>query len=284
MATLHRNLQLLAETRRALEALAGAGVEVILLKGIHLVDAVYGHPGQRPMSDVDLMVLPEKAMPALTALRRLGYDAAEETALRGLRRDGEMRLTLHGVHSLVIEAHTTLNRRTRHQWFDVESLWERSVPYELDGVGARALSWPDTLVYLCAHAVPHAFSQVIWLRDIAAVAGKVGEEAAWDRVVAAAGASRARRATAAGLHLARLLLGAEVPERVFADLRGRPPGAGYRLAGGSIGRGRYSTLASLWCRVWLADSAWDAAAQLKGVVAAKVPRPGTGSWVTKGGA
>lgn len=283
MATLHRNMQMLAETRRALGTLSAEGVEVILLKGIHLLDAVYDHPGQRPVSDVDLMVLPEKAMVALEALQRTGYEA-EDASLRGLRRDGELRLSLHGVHSMTVEVHTTLSRRTRHRWFESRSLWERSVPYTLDGVEARALSWPDTLVYLCAHAVPHAFSQVIWLRDIAAVARRVREEGGWQNVVAAADEFRARRATAAGLRLASLLLGAEVPDGVPADLCGKSRPASVPWVAALIGRGRYSTLASLCYRVWLADSARDAALQLTGAFAARLAGPARERRQTQGGA
>ena len=67
--------------------------------------------------------------------------------------------------------------------------------------------------------MPHAFSQLIWLRDIAGLAGGVTPA-----IADVAAASRTRRATFAGLWVSASLLGARIADGVMEDLE-RPEGS-----------------------------------------------------------
>jgi len=260
LATLHRNLQLAAELKTARRALSEAGVPVILLKGAHLMDAVYRNPALRPMSDLDLLIRPEDAARACHALAAAGFHADPRKAAFTGRIDREIRLDKSGVHDLHIELHTDLNRPTRHHWFPMDALWERSIAYVLDGEPARALSAEDNAVFLAAHAVPHAFGQLIWLRDIAGLmaAGLDGDELA-----RAASEAHARRAVQAALALAASHLGAPLPSGFPPDL----PKAAARL---NLDSPRYSTLASLRFRAALADTPADAASILAAALSRKI--------------
>src|SRR5207253_8389916 len=64
---------------RAVDALECEGIEYALMGG--LASAVVGRP--RRTRDVDLFVLPDRALPALAALRRAGFhtDRTDETWL-----------------------------------------------------------------------------------------------------------------------------------------------------------------------------------------------------------
>jgi hypothetical protein len=254
LATLHRNLHFAAELKIALTALNDAGVETILLKGAHLMDALYHDPSKRPISDLDLLIRPVDADAALTALRSVGYDADPKTARFGLLADREVALDKKGLHTVITELHTDLNRSTRHHWFPMDALWQRAVPHVVDGQSTRALCLEDNLVYLCAHAVPHAFSQIIWLKDIASL---VETGPGWDALVERARESHAVKAVYAALVLSRDLLGASVPESAVSSLNvigldeHLDPA---RLFGGT----HYSTIGSLGWRAKLADNAGDA--------------------------
>lgn len=257
LATLHRNLQFAAELKLALRALNAAGIPVILLKGAHLMDAIYANPGLRPMSDLDLLVQPHHAVRATHALRDEGYEVDTHCAAFGLSADREIKLDKHGVHDLTIELHTDLNRPTRHHWFPMDCLWERSQPYPFQGVPARALGLEDNVTFLCAHAVPHAFSQLIWLRDMAGLAGRVTPA-----IADIAAASRTRRATFAGLWVSASMLGASVADGVLEGVE-RPEDAGVRsmLSPERLFAGtHYSTVESLRFRAALSDTPADAAA------------------------
>ena len=60
---------------RVMAMLADAGIRSIVLKGPLLGEAIYGDPGRRLSSDIDLLVAPEQLQPAVEVVRALGYDA-----------------------------------------------------------------------------------------------------------------------------------------------------------------------------------------------------------------
>ncbi len=66
-------LQLLS--LRVIAALAKAGIRSTALKGPLLGEAIYGDPGRRLSSDVDLLVAPEQLRAAVEVVRGLGYAA-----------------------------------------------------------------------------------------------------------------------------------------------------------------------------------------------------------------
>ena len=262
LATLHRNLHFAAELKITLKALSDAGVETILLKGACLMDALYHDPSKRPISDLDLLIRPSDADTALEALRGVGYDADPKTARFGLIADREIALEKKGLHTVITELHTDLNRSTRHHWFPMDALWIRAVPHVVDGQATRALCLEDNLVYLCAHAVPHAFSQIIWLKDIASLL-ETGPD--WDVLTGRARESHAVKAVYAGLVLSRDLLGAAVPESVLSSLN--VIGLDEHLVPARLfGGTHYSTIGSLRWRAKLADNAGDAVSIVAGSV------------------
>jgi hypothetical protein len=60
---------------RAIAMLADAGIRSVALKGPLLGEAIYGDPGRRPSSDVDLLVPPEQLRAAVDVIRGLAYGA-----------------------------------------------------------------------------------------------------------------------------------------------------------------------------------------------------------------
>jgi hypothetical protein len=66
-------LQLLGE--RVMDALAEAGIRSTALKGPKLSEALYGDPGRRISSDIDLLVHPDQLCEAVGVVCELGYRA-----------------------------------------------------------------------------------------------------------------------------------------------------------------------------------------------------------------
>lgn len=69
-------LQMVGE--RVTAALADAGIRSTALKGPTLSEALYGDPGRRPSSDIDLLVAREQLHDAVDVVRKLGYRAHTE--------------------------------------------------------------------------------------------------------------------------------------------------------------------------------------------------------------
>lgn len=76
-------LQMIAA--RVMGALADAEIACSALKGPRLSEALYGDPGRRPSSDIDLLVAPEQLHQAVDVVRGLGYAApTDHVEARGL--------------------------------------------------------------------------------------------------------------------------------------------------------------------------------------------------------
>lgn len=57
------------------DALGGAGIEFVALKGGALAHLIYPDPGLRPMDDLDILVTPDQGEAAREALCQIGFDA-----------------------------------------------------------------------------------------------------------------------------------------------------------------------------------------------------------------
>jgi hypothetical protein len=78
-------LQLITEHLMA--ALGSAGIRCTALKGPVLSQALYGEPGRRPSTDIDLLVSPEQLRDAIEVMRERGYCAPDDHVdERGLPR------------------------------------------------------------------------------------------------------------------------------------------------------------------------------------------------------
>ena len=79
LARTRRQALLLESVRERLQgALHRAGVRSLAVKGAALAEALYGDPGRRPASDVDLLVAASDLGPAVVCVRALGYRRARD--------------------------------------------------------------------------------------------------------------------------------------------------------------------------------------------------------------
>ncbi len=99
-----RRAAVLAE---AVDALARAGIRVLLLKGAAYAGTLYLEPALRPMSDLDLLVSGTRYAEAIAVLQRLGYWhagtpdqlSAPNHAFTLKRRDGAIDVHRHITHA-----------------------------------------------------------------------------------------------------------------------------------------------------------------------------------------
>lgn len=225
----------------AVRALTAAGIPTLALKGAALVEAVYASPGERPMSDLDLLVPADRAAAAAALLREQGYDWAAPTDLAAaLAFENELMLRRPGPIDVVIELHWHLvnaphyQRRMPMDWF-----WATSRPLRIGGVETRMLGPEAQVLHLCAHLVLHHGQEdrlePRLLADIAELCWRAGEaEGAmaidWDLVLRLARDWDLVTALRRALSQAMERLGAPVPPAVLAALRAQPPSAGERRA------------------------------------------------------
>jgi hypothetical protein len=106
--------------RLVVDRLAANGVNPVVLKGMHTAFTHFPHPGTRPVSDIDLLILPQDKQAAADALQRLGFKGSRwlsrAPAQQCWRVEGERDRvrSLYLVHSddpWSVDLQTSLSRR-----------------------------------------------------------------------------------------------------------------------------------------------------------------------------
>jgi hypothetical protein len=127
---------------RAIAVLAEAAIRSTALKGPLLGEAIYGDPGRRPSSDIDLLVAPEQLSAAVHVIRGLGYGAPTDH----VDADGLPLLHFVLVHERgelpPIELHW------RVHWYERSFACERLLPPAVDPLGDWRPAPADELVAL----------------------------------------------------------------------------------------------------------------------------------------
>lgn len=216
-----RNLRLYGRLRDLLLALRSDGVEVLLLKGAYLAQAVYGDIALRPMADVDILIREESLPRAEQRLLRMGCAPSEEN-------DKYARTDRHFAYLLPdgdwVELHWDIVKPHWPFRLEVDDVWQRACTATVAGVDVWVLSPEDLLLYLCLHAGFHHAFDYFGLRPLCDVAAVIRwHEGLWNWPAVQRRARLAGAAKVVGLTLAlaKRLLGAEVPEEVLQGLASR---------------------------------------------------------------
>lgn len=191
-----------AEAEEVLSALAGAGIQAVVLKGLDLAWRVYPDPGLRPYTDVDLLIAPEALDRAETVMLTAGYRPTPETA--ALREKQAPWMDYQYVHpdsEVMIEIHVELLHPGRFK-LDHPAILARSE--------GGFLAPADRFLHLALHLAKHSyFDRLLWVYDLVLLAGPELPQA---QVAERAGAAGGRKAVWLGLRLARELFGTQLPE------------------------------------------------------------------------
>jgi hypothetical protein len=139
-----------------------AHIPVILLKGAHLADAIYGDIAARPMGDADLLVRRSDLARVVEIMPELEYIRMDQ--LTELIKEYHCFEYEHARSRLAVEIHWALISPAYHIHEDLQALWERSQEARVADIPVRILSPEDQVLLLCLHASQHVFE--IGLRPI----------------------------------------------------------------------------------------------------------------------
>ncbi len=199
------------EIREVLDALAGAEVHPLLLKGAPLSVTHYPGPGLRPRMDTDLLIDHEE-LPALdAALAPLGY--ARANAVTG---DLVSHQCMY-VGRTTLDVHWKIfNPSILAGLFPLPEVLSRAVAVPQLGPHARTLCPTDALLLACIHRIGHhahhgQADRWLWLYDIHVLAQRMGEEEL-ESFARLAAAKRVRALCLNGLEAARDRFGTRLIE------------------------------------------------------------------------
>jgi len=215
----------LRTARHAIEALRGAGLEILALKGAALIGTAYEDAGARPLADADLAVEPGRAGDAVRALEQAGFVAREQNPQRLL----EVR------HSLAFRdpggREVDLHRGTLWLPGLDEDFWRGSVEGEVAGAAVRILNPTDQLLHVCAHgAAWNPVHPIRWAADAFKTIEVADGSLDWERLAAMGSRSGLSLPLAGALACLAEDLGARVPEATRLELARAPASAGERRA------------------------------------------------------
>ena len=219
-----------AETRAVVEALAGAGIRPILIKGTPLAYTIYDAPALRPRDDTDLLVADTDVEPARRVLASRGYVTSVHCSELFSQFDVQRVDALGTRHAF--DVHWRISTQPVFAGvLTYDELLRRAAPVPLLGPAALAPCAVDALLLACVHPVMHHrnLERVLWIYDIHLLASGLSTEEFRD-FVERVHQKRMAAVCAHQLQLAQQTFNTRVPAVVLAALagtRGSEPSAAY---------------------------------------------------------
>ncbi len=223
-----RNVRLFHELGIVLKALKEKGVPVIVLKGGHLAELVYGSIALRSMGDVDLLVKKQALHAAADVLVRLGYETDRPCRIETYEDVAKHLPPFTHKNGLSIEIHQSIIFLDAPFQIEVNRLWQNSETARIAGIDAQVLAPEDLLVYLCLHAsYQHRFSFGLRaLCDIIETLRNMKDRTAVEEMINRAREWKAVRCVSLTLSVTRQLLGCDLTEAMLLSIGQNVPDPG----------------------------------------------------------
>lgn len=159
-STARLNLRLLHDLKDILKKLNQSKTPIVLLQGISLLQQIYKDIGLRPLSDIDLWVLPEYFAAVEHTLIKMGYQH-DPVYPKTFKKDS----TVIDVNTHILWADRIKSRRFLIN-ASQEDIYRNCRSIDVEGQRGQCLSRVDQILYLSLHAFKHNLDRLIWLADI----------------------------------------------------------------------------------------------------------------------
>ncbi|MEB3288717.1 MAG: nucleotidyltransferase family protein, partial [Leptolyngbya sp.] len=227
-------LALVRELKAILSTLNAADIPVIVLKGSHLAQSVYPQLHLRQMGDIDLLVPQDRVVQAYERIQNLGYevyhpyldDVVEAPAVLVSQNHGHHLTPLRKAPELpLVELHWTLCDADEAADFNLEEIWQRSVPTTFLGESARVLAPEDLILHLCHHAAyHHQFDMgVQGIVDISRIVDRFQAQMDWNALQRTAEAWGWQRGVYLTLALTEAMMGLPLPAQMAQSIQAIMP-------------------------------------------------------------
>ena len=230
LATAYCNTVFYHQLNDLVEHLSRHKIPVMLLKGAHLAEFLYGDIALRPMSDIDIMVkedhLSETVRVAMDAGFHFFVDRIPEREKKGSDYDyGVMpdfkhfQVLIHPETKCLLEIHVSVVSRNCPIEVPVADLWAHARSENFYGNTVFVLSPEDLIIHLCLHAAyDHLFEfGISALYDIAVAIKCCKGNLDWDLMLDHSNGWGTNRCLWLTLYLTRKWLKTDIPDIVFKD-------------------------------------------------------------------
>jgi hypothetical protein len=158
--TVLSNLKLIQDLKEILPLFDKKKIRIVLLQGIALLQPIYDDVGLRPLTDIDLWVLPKDYAGLISILTSQGYE--RDLLYPHTFRKGS---TIFDLHTQIPEADRIKARKmllTKSQ----ENIYHETQVAQFEGQEVLCLSQYDKVLFLGLHALKHSVSRLVWIADI----------------------------------------------------------------------------------------------------------------------
>ena len=220
ITTAVRNTIFLDDAETLFTKLRAAGIATAGLKGIYLLENVYGNIGTRSMNDIDILVRKQDLAECIQVFEGLGYKPNSYFNLKDENIDTKHVPAMQIPGGPLVEMHWTLLEEDEPFTIDAQALWQRMMPVKIANVDAVALCVEDLVLHLCLHLTYQHYLQLglRGLLDIALVIDKFKDEIDWQKLVVIAQSWGSEKATALTLELIETQLNVPIPGEVISAL------------------------------------------------------------------
>jgi hypothetical protein len=216
------NLIKFNELEKVLQIFKEIGVPVIVLKGAALANTVYDSIGNRPMSDVDLLIHPQDRLRIIPILENRGYQISgwPQRKFHPYNISVTSEIDFIASYGTVFDLHWEL---ISFEWvrlmtrIDMQGFWKSAQPLNINGLQVLQLSPCDSLIHICLHLMMQAYAHKIAYQDIVSLLNYY-QPFHWEKFLERAIVSRTCNTCYFALDAAASELGAAVPVYVLDKL------------------------------------------------------------------
>ncbi|MBI4526612.1 MAG: nucleotidyltransferase family protein [Deltaproteobacteria bacterium] len=242
----YQNRKFSGAVQEIAQSFAAVSIPVIVLKGLSLVELIYGSLSLRPLIDLNLLIPKEMLRRAMRLLLQMGYSHWTRYPLRRFyewlySQNYLVRAKEFDIHLLL--QWDVVNWPKIHA-IDLRRVWADAQSARLSGCDARVLSPVDFLLYLCLQPGKQGFlnnaavheedpatliftewtdNRLIRFTDIYETIRHYQATLDWEILIHRAKASGFEGSVYTNLLWVQKLYGQAVPDRVLSNLRPSPP-------------------------------------------------------------
>jgi len=208
-----RNLRAGRQIQSVTDALKGAGIPVILLKGHALARTVYPDPALRQSSDIDLLVKPADLLRAETVMKSLGYTCDCHTFRIAPHEHPHQVFHLPG-KGLHVEIHWELDGNYKlfeNHW--IEKAFENKIPVISADLSCFTLSHIHHIQFLACHNIfQHHSLRLDWVYDAAQLMKELKNQKDWETIRSGSARNHIRKSLELTLASASIWFNVRIPE------------------------------------------------------------------------
>ena len=208
-----RNLSFARELIRLLQLFADQKIPVIPYKGLVLAASAYGNLALRQMADLDILVREKDLSRAMDLLRSQGYELT-------FQLPWEYHFTKpNSLHN--IDLHCPFFSEVVFAFPDPELAWQNLESFSLAGATLPNLTPEMTILILSLNANKDCWDRLGQVSDVAALI-RATPNLNWEQLIKQQTALGSERIVFLGLFLAKTLLDAPIPKKVWQQIQCDP--------------------------------------------------------------